>query len=227
MRKSFNVSSVYLDDSLSVFAQNYSQTQALYNYISHVDHQGKGLVERLAAYNITYGVSENLALDMNLTEAELMLERSAAHLKNTVNPAWTRVGLGISQNSAGYYYVTQEFSFRDMITFPLTFQELNIIKTQVFSLINTTYPIISSENLDLSTKLQSYQLQADLIAFLKAQGAKGSLLAFKITVTYDGSSYLRLIKGQLNFNLSNSFRRVGVAIIYNGGFLYVIGVFTA
>jgi len=57
---------------------------------------------------------------MNLTEAELMLERSPAHLKNTVNPAWTRVGLGIAQNRDGYYYLTQVFSYRDMEKYPLT-----------------------------------------------------------------------------------------------------------
>lgn len=49
-----------------------------------------------------------------------MLQRSPAHLKNTVNPAWSRVGLGIVQNSEGYYYLTQEFSYRDMEKHPLT-----------------------------------------------------------------------------------------------------------
>ncbi len=71
-----------------------------------------------------------------------MLQRSAAHLRNTVNPAWTRVGLGIAQNSAGYYYLTQEFSFRDMAKFPLTSAELNSIKAEVLTLMQTTYPQI-------------------------------------------------------------------------------------
>jgi len=43
------------------------------NFIGHTDTQGRGLRDRLAARNTTFGVAENLALDMNLTEAELEL----------------------------------------------------------------------------------------------------------------------------------------------------------
>ncbi len=57
VRAKFNVSSLYLDAELSAFAQNYSQTQVLYNYLSHVDPQGRTLKQRLAAFNISYGVS--------------------------------------------------------------------------------------------------------------------------------------------------------------------------
>jgi uncharacterized protein YkwD len=48
-----------------------------------------------------------------------MLERSPAHLRNIVDARWTRVGLGIVQNNNNLYYLTQEFSSRDMKLYPL------------------------------------------------------------------------------------------------------------
>jgi len=37
-----------------------------------------------------------------------------------VAPKWTRVGLGIAQNSRGSFYLTQVFSSRDLARFPLS-----------------------------------------------------------------------------------------------------------
>lgn len=59
-------------------------------------------------------------MNNNLTQAQLMLQRSPAHLQNMVNPIWTRVGLGIAQNANKFYYLTQEFSSRDLTLYPLT-----------------------------------------------------------------------------------------------------------
>jgi len=42
---------------LNNFAQKYSELQVAYNFIGHVDPQGRTLKERLANANITYGVS--------------------------------------------------------------------------------------------------------------------------------------------------------------------------
>lgn len=46
-------------------------------------------------------------MNVNLTQAQLTLQRSPSHLRNMVNPSWTRVGLGIAQDSNQYYYLTQ------------------------------------------------------------------------------------------------------------------------
>jgi len=46
-------------------------------------------------------------MNMNLTEAQLTLQRSPGHLRNMINPLWTRVGLGIVQNMNNAYYLTQ------------------------------------------------------------------------------------------------------------------------
>jgi len=49
----------------------------------------------------------------------------------------------------------------------------------------------------MSSILNNYQLDNDLIAYLKGQKTVGSLLAFKLVVSYDGANYMDLIKGQL------------------------------
>ena len=74
-------------------------------------------------------------MNINLTEAQLSLQRSPAHLRNMVKKIWTRVGLGIAQNARGYFYLTQEFSSRDLQRYPLTTQELSQIKNDVIKYI--------------------------------------------------------------------------------------------
>ena len=63
--------------------------------------------QRAEAAGIYEKIGENIAVDMNLTQAQLRLERSPSHLRTIVNPSWTRVGLGIVQNSNQQYYLTQ------------------------------------------------------------------------------------------------------------------------
>lgn len=46
VRNSFGVSNLYLDDPLNELAQSYSQTQIQYNFIGHVDMNGKSPGQR-------------------------------------------------------------------------------------------------------------------------------------------------------------------------------------
>jgi uncharacterized protein YkwD len=101
------VGNLYLDKNLNNLAQNYSAIQIKNNYIGHIDKQGRTPTQRAAAVGILEGVGENLAMNNNLTNAQLMLQRSPAHLQNMVSPDWTRVGLGIAQNSNQFYFLTQ------------------------------------------------------------------------------------------------------------------------
>ena len=79
----------------------------------------------------------------------------------------------------------------------------------------------------MSSILNNYQLDNDLIAYLKGQKTVGSLLAFKLVVSYDGANYMDLIKGQLKFALPNIYSRLGLLVIYRKGLLNIIGVFTS
>ena len=96
-----------MDDALNDLAQNHSQNMINSNFFGHFDLQGKSPNDRARAAGILEGVGENVALNKNLTEAQLSLERSPAHLRNIVKGKWTRVGLGIAQDSRGAYYLTQ------------------------------------------------------------------------------------------------------------------------
>lgn len=124
IRKKFGAKILYLDNKLSDIAQNYSMIMIQQNFVSHVDKQGKGATQRALAAGITENVAENIAVNQNLTLAQLMLQRSPSHLMTIVDPRWTRVGLGIAQNSNGQYFLTQEFASRDMQLYPLTQSEL-------------------------------------------------------------------------------------------------------
>jgi uncharacterized protein YkwD len=80
IRSSYGVSALYLDDSLNNLAQNYSALEIQNNFVSHIDNQGNSPDQRAAKAGIYEGVGENLAMNNNLTNAQLMLQRSPAHL---------------------------------------------------------------------------------------------------------------------------------------------------
>jgi uncharacterized protein YkwD len=96
-----------MDDRLNDLAQKHSNNQIANNFFGHYDPQGKGPSDRAKDAGIMEVVGENVALNSNLTEAQLSLQRSAGHLRNMVRPSWTRVGLGIAQGAQGGYYLTQ------------------------------------------------------------------------------------------------------------------------
>lgn len=89
--KTFNLGTVYEDSVLDTLAQNYTTLMIQDNMISHIDNIGRTPAVRAKAYDVTESIGENLAINNNLTDAQLMLQRSPAHLKNLVDPLWTRV----------------------------------------------------------------------------------------------------------------------------------------
>lgn len=143
IRNSFGAQEVYLDNDLNNLGQDYSQAQISGNFYGHIDPLGRSPNDRARAAGIMEGVGENLAINTNLTEAQLMLQRSPAHLRNMVRPGWTRVGLGIVQNAVGAYYLTQLFSTRDLTKFPLSEAELTGIKNEVVAYFMQKYPFIT------------------------------------------------------------------------------------
>ena len=96
-----------MDNKLNNLAQTFSQNMINQNFFGHYDPQGKSPNDRAEAAGIVEGVGENIAMNINLTEAQLSLQRSPAHLRNMVKKIWTRVGLGVAQNAKGFYFLTQ------------------------------------------------------------------------------------------------------------------------
>ena len=83
------------------------------SFVGHVNPDGDDAAARAKKNKFFGPIGENIATSTNLTNAHLSLERSPAHLKNSVNSAWTKVGFGIKKNN-GLFVVTVLFSSRNI-----------------------------------------------------------------------------------------------------------------
>ena len=124
VRRKYNRKDVYLDEALNRLAQSHADDMSIFNYFSHTDKYGRDPGARAQNMGILSSIGENIANAATLTQAHLRLERSAAHLDNTISELWTRVGIGIARSYSGQYYVAYEFSSRDLSKEPLTQSEL-------------------------------------------------------------------------------------------------------
>ena len=101
------------------------------NYFSHTDLLGRGPGQRAQAQGFMGPIGENLAQSNSLTQAHLQLERSAAHLDNSIRPNWARCGFGIATTSRNQYIVTVLFSTRDLEMNPLNDEEMSDQQTKL------------------------------------------------------------------------------------------------
>lgn len=180
IRSNYGVGNLYLDKNLNALAQNYSAVMIQNNFISHIDLQGNTPSQRAATAGILEAVGENLAMNNNLTQAQLMLQRSPAHLQNMVNPDWTRVGLGIAQNGNKFYFLTQEFSSRDMTLNPLSSAEIAGIQSNLVSYLLGKYTYLQNEDKALSSRLNAYQQMSSrpyIITYLQGLGYRNVAVA--------------------------------------------------
>jgi len=69
-----------------------------------------------------------------LTEAHLSLERSAAHLENSLEGMWTRVGIGLKQDKSGIWIIVLVFGSRDLKMQPLSSLEIGNLKNMIIGL---------------------------------------------------------------------------------------------
>lgn len=94
---------------LDNFAQEYADSMAENEFISHFDLQGNSFEDRISMMNLSGEFGENLTMGTNMKLALSGLENSASHRKNLLLTKWKRVGIGVSQSSNGDYYVAQVF----------------------------------------------------------------------------------------------------------------------
>ncbi len=99
-----------LDAPLTSLAQSHSNDMMTRNFFGHVTPNGLGPQDRAQRANLTYGIGENVAKNIDLREGHERLCRSPGHLENIVNPNFTRVGLGISRDSRGYLLITENYA---------------------------------------------------------------------------------------------------------------------
>ncbi|MCF7836313.1 S-layer homology domain-containing protein [Candidatus Gracilibacteria bacterium] len=131
-RAQLQLSKVNLDVELSAFAQKYAEEMAAKNFFGHVDLSGNDPDARRKIFGLALPVGENLARDYQTAYAHAGLLRSAAHLSNILTPEWTRVGLGIAEDSEGRMLFVQEFS-----TDPLSTENLAQTKSRLLAEINS------------------------------------------------------------------------------------------
>ncbi len=69
-----------LDNTLTSLAQNHSNDMLARNFFGHVNPSGLGPQERAQRANLTYGIGENAAKNIDLIEGHERLCRSPGHL---------------------------------------------------------------------------------------------------------------------------------------------------
>lgn len=137
-----------LNEDLSAAAQAYAERMASEGFIGHDDPQGKNANDRRLAAGYPVPVGENLARDTRVEFAHEGLMRSAAHRLTLLQPEWTRVGLGIAQDSQGLQYFVQYFSAD-----PLTESNLAATKQEFLNQLNAARAAENLPSLSLNPTL--------------------------------------------------------------------------
>lgn len=107
--------SLVWDARLANVARSHSDKMASEDFFGHKDKNGKNLVDRMRAINLTNwsGVAENLyfckGFDDPTTAAVMGWLKSSGHKSNLLNKSWKSTGIGIATSSDGKVYVTQVF----------------------------------------------------------------------------------------------------------------------
>lgn len=110
-RQEAGLNDLVLNDDLGELAQAHATDMALNQYVSHSDLEGRKVSERKLDYGIKTFVGENIARNLEISDAQSSLMRSAAHRINILDPNWTEVGFGIAFDDLGSLYLVQNFSF--------------------------------------------------------------------------------------------------------------------
>ena len=98
------------DTALAMAARAHSQDMFARGYFSHYTPEGKSPAGRLHDDDIDFlTVGENLALATTLRIAHDGLMHSPGHRANILNPAFTKIGIGILDGGIHGLMISQEF----------------------------------------------------------------------------------------------------------------------
>jgi uncharacterized protein YkwD len=103
-----------LDERLSVMARRHSRDMRDRSFFAHVSPHTGHLADRADRQAISYRrLGENIAVGVDVREAQKALLRSPGHRKNLLDPHFTHVGIGVAfdEDAAGKrrIFVTQDF----------------------------------------------------------------------------------------------------------------------
>lgn len=145
-----------------------------------------------------------------------------------VNPIWSRVGVGICQDSSGFYYLVEDFASRDLIANPLTTQEISAYQQQIVNYILSLYTFLRSENTSLSQLLDSWA-QASPQPSIYTYLGRGGFFQFYVTnvkVNFNAGQFMQILEGNSFFKPDkNIYTQVGVSVNYSSDFLDIYVAF--
>mgnify|MGYP000209008709 FL=1 len=99
-----------IDLSLVRLAREKSGDMVAYNYFGHISERLGSVYEQVLDAEIPCtAVAENLVNATNIDKAHLFLMRSSVHRSNILNPAFTKVGIGIVPGGPKGKMITQIF----------------------------------------------------------------------------------------------------------------------
>lgn len=100
-----------LDPALTNLAQNYSQKMSSDNFFSHTNPQGKNPFQRLSDSGISFQTAgENIAYAPEVNIAHTNFMNSAEHKSNILSPDFSKIGIGIYQESPSKTFFTEIFT---------------------------------------------------------------------------------------------------------------------
>lgn len=109
VRKISGESGLKPDDALADLAQFRADDMCENSYLSHTDPEGKTASDWRVASNVQTPIGENIVKSTELRSAHEFLVRSPIHLRNILDPAWSRVGLGFCESDDGMLVAVQIF----------------------------------------------------------------------------------------------------------------------
>ncbi len=100
-----------LDESLCALARMKSQDMLTNRYFAHTSPTLGDAATMLRSYGYRFSsVGENIARYGTVAKAHVGLMNSDGHRRNILSSSWTRVGIGVVQDSNGFVYITQLFA---------------------------------------------------------------------------------------------------------------------
>ena len=103
-------SALELDPALCDLARLKSRDMYLNNYFSHTSPTYGSAAQMLSAYGYAFtSVGENIAHHATVEKAQAAFMSSSGHRQNILGSQWTKVGIGVWEDSQGFVYVTQLF----------------------------------------------------------------------------------------------------------------------
>ncbi len=100
-----------VDARLRAIARRHSQEMALRGYVGHGSPDGRSIWNRLAsARPARIRLGENVIAAQTIEQGHRAFVASRAHLRNMLDPAFRRAGIGVAAAGDGRIMITEDFA---------------------------------------------------------------------------------------------------------------------